>query len=592
MSYNYQKPLINKVLDHLYKKENVVLAACPGAGKTVMAIRVIDKYLKQYPKAKILILTHGQTVLRSQWMERLTFFRDQPDFMECTANAIDSPNINIYVAIPQSYRMILKYLKRVDMVIVDEAHHFYRGSQVNQLLKKLKPRSELLLTGTPSAYLDNPHWKVVGITLQELLMCNVIADPQIELLESKYDISISDYTRDDDLKVNFTIRKDYTEETLESVINKLKSNKGSLAKTMIACSSQIQARIIYESLILKGYRSLLSISDQKTGNDLENLDLFKTDMSYTFLVVVQRGVLGFDFEKLVNVVDFTSSLNVNRIFQLLCRIVRKDRANPHGLKRYLKISAKQIHPLTYYIMSFVVSLSDERYYYSYKGKPELQSLNIPIKTQFIKTVQKDSNICIENVPHLLTFKELNEIDSTLKTTSYTNFATVKQMLNGKVSELDLISIYELLKGFKSRAAFTKAHPKEARWIDYNRRDIYDAQFGKYIAPPLWTFKTAIKAAKRYKTREQFKKNESGAYNYLNQRYKEELHKVIPRSLISKWTLELALKELARAKTRNGLRKGAYEYFRSTGQMELVNRKFPIRAFPDTKMESKIRKPSK
>ena len=40
------------------------------------------------------------------------------------------------------------------------------------------------------------------------------------------------------------------------------------------------------------------------------------------IIVVGRGILGFNFEQLVNVVDMTGSQNIDRIFQLMARVVR------------------------------------------------------------------------------------------------------------------------------------------------------------------------------------------------------------------------------------------------------------------------------
>jgi len=43
---------------------------------------------------------------------------------------------------------------------------------------------------------------------------------------------------------------------------------------------------------------------------------FKEDDDVLILIVVGRGILGFDNPKLVTVIDFTGSRNINRIFRI------------------------------------------------------------------------------------------------------------------------------------------------------------------------------------------------------------------------------------------------------------------------------------
>jgi superfamily II DNA or RNA helicase len=70
MNYNYQKPLVKNVCRDLKESgKTVVLAACPGAGKTHMASEVIDELMDDEGIRSALIFAHGQTILRGQWEE-------------------------------------------------------------------------------------------------------------------------------------------------------------------------------------------------------------------------------------------------------------------------------------------------------------------------------------------------------------------------------------------------------------------------------------------------------------------------------------------------------------------------------------------
>jgi superfamily II DNA or RNA helicase len=61
----YQQKLIQEVKDTLNEKGKCVLGATCGSGKTHITIQIIEDFLVENPDAKVLILTHGRTQLRS-----------------------------------------------------------------------------------------------------------------------------------------------------------------------------------------------------------------------------------------------------------------------------------------------------------------------------------------------------------------------------------------------------------------------------------------------------------------------------------------------------------------------------------------------
>lgn len=71
--YSYQIHSAYKILADCQKpgSEAAVLAASPGSGKTTISHIVISKYLQQHPNAKVLVLTHGQNLLKNQYIESL-----------------------------------------------------------------------------------------------------------------------------------------------------------------------------------------------------------------------------------------------------------------------------------------------------------------------------------------------------------------------------------------------------------------------------------------------------------------------------------------------------------------------------------------
>jgi superfamily II DNA or RNA helicase len=373
--YSYQDALVDRAYHELMLGNPTLLAACPGAGKTRMAIRIADRFKRKSPKSKILILTHGQTLLREQW----------GDVLEKHSSynmAIVTPGIadfeiaraDILVAIPQTLQFIKIDNWSIDLLIVDEAHHWYLSDAVQKgIVEVLKPNHTLLLTGSPSPYVGDPKWSIMGITVQELLEYGVLTDPVIELVESAYHFTMRDYRHNMNLKPDTAMGTDETDKTLDSIlqsmIKKLVSadrispedyawdnswprTLNKLSKTMFVCHTQSQAKDVAAYFDQRGVSYSLSISFENDGMDA--LTKFKTDKDCNVFIVVNRGTIGFDFDKLYNVVDMSATLNVNRLFQMLCRVVRRDMDNPDGKKLFIKVTSPEVKELTHFVMSFVV----------------------------------------------------------------------------------------------------------------------------------------------------------------------------------------------------------------------------------------------
>ena len=65
--YSYQKDLIRVCYQNLMDNKKTVLAASCGAGKTRMSVEIIKKFIHDFPNKRVLILTHGQSLLRTQY---------------------------------------------------------------------------------------------------------------------------------------------------------------------------------------------------------------------------------------------------------------------------------------------------------------------------------------------------------------------------------------------------------------------------------------------------------------------------------------------------------------------------------------------
>jgi superfamily II DNA or RNA helicase len=424
----YQEEVLNKIKDQLANTSKVCLAASCGSGKTNIAIAFIERFLEDNKGAKVLVLTHGQVLLRNQFISRCQ--EVQPSFVP--GEVVKSKDLlsiynthDVIVLIPQSLKN-LSNLPKFDLIVVDEGHQFFfakgkgKGGMVEQIIRKTGVTKQLALTGTPSPYVKN-KWPIISIPMNTLLP-KYIEDVVVELAASSYLVKFEDYDlkkgelKEEKQKSILTMTA--TNQTLDNLLafifkrakmiwrhhptiaNVLINGKPdwivafkNLQKTMIACKSQDQARDVKTYFESKGIKTLISISDDQDAKEAQAaFDKFKSDPNALILIVVGRGVLGFDYSELANVIDMTCSSNIDRIFQLMSRLVRK--SDKVKQKLFLKI-APDLFPhhkgqdYFHHVMVAVLSLTDEYWFTQFNGKNFLQ-LKIP-KVAAIKTGNRKSN---------------------------------------------------------------------------------------------------------------------------------------------------------------------------------------------------------
>jgi superfamily II DNA or RNA helicase len=412
--YQYQTTLLTQI-ESLRQSSPlpIVLAASCGSGKTFMSINFIESFLKQVPTAKVLVLAHGQTILRSQYHANLLDQKPAFTFKEITkGKQLDKyySKKQVFVTLPQTLQRV--DIPHFDLVVVDEAHQRYFAKQVEDIIKAAAPAHQLLLTGTPSPFIarntpTKTEFNILTLPMADLLVNGAITDVLVELASTTYPISGEDYNQEGNLKEDFKFEDLDTVTTLDKLLDKIhkrlksviKNNPtlysamptisdwlsvlSSLEKTMFACHSQEQARQVAAYFNSKGVNTALSTSDDDL--EAEEVDRFVNDKDCQVLIVVGRGVLGFNFESLVNVVDMTGSQNIDRIFQLMARVVRK---HPKGYKKlFFKIVPKTMASYFEHLMTGVLCLTNKIWYEKYNGNNFMQ-LPLPI----VRTVHKLSDI--------------------------------------------------------------------------------------------------------------------------------------------------------------------------------------------------------
>ena len=203
------RPYQQQCSDYSMNSDKCVLALCPNGGKTEISIDVIERYLKLFPKNKVLVLTHSTNVLLNNFYERL----ESMDVSFTYSNLFE-PNASVHLCIPANQH---KLKGKYDFIIVDEAHENYLADRVQKIIEKFKPSKQLMLTGTPSKFIQEGGYDIFAIALDELNE-EYFAKLNVECVASSYNWKKTDYNVDEEVKNNFTYTQEDTNKTMESVV--------------------------------------------------------------------------------------------------------------------------------------------------------------------------------------------------------------------------------------------------------------------------------------------------------------------------------------------------------------------------------------
>lgn len=536
MDYSYQEALVERVIKTLYRNHKAVLAACPGAGKTHMTLEIVKRFLQDKPDAKILILTNGQVLLRNQWHAFLTEkgLRHGIIFSSRLAR-ITLAHHSVVVALPQSLRG--KELPKIDLLIIDEAHHRYLRQEVQAIIDQTKPDYELPITGTPSLFVDRPEYETIGISIEELLPLGVVCDPVVELVQMEYQYGLNNYNPSTmQLRRNLIFDAQSTKEVIQSVFDKLMEKLTSenranpeafnwvtapndwvslakhLKKTLIIANNQRHALDIGEYFAERQIKAIVNIHYLTDG--IAELEQFMTTDAPIMIVVI-RGILGFNYTELMNVIDLSGTLNVNRNFQQLCRVIRPSTENPKQRKLYIKGTNAEMAPLTYMVMSFVIALSTKEYYYQYST--DFTKRTIPVRSGFVYEVgsrftgDKEPRR-LPDLPALLTFTELIK-QKGLGTIAYSSLSTAIASLGDRPKEFMTVKqALVLAKRCRTRRQFAVKHQTANNYLQRVRlMSLLDDIFGPVFR---WTQITVEEKIATCSTITQFKTKYMGAYKWL------------------------------------------------------------------------------
>lgn len=341
VDYSYQNLAKDQVLRNALNPNSLasILAACPGAGKSTISHMVINEYLALHPNSRIVVLTEGQNTLKNQYLEEL---KDANVEINFTYGDFKS-EAQVRVGIPQSINDL--DWDQIDLLIVDEAHRFYLASMVQGIIKSLKPKHQVLMTGSPTEY--NLYNKKVSFFGKKYGIHYIAAE---ELVSKGVFSSVNmDVVRAD--------RKD-AHRSIMAVMADAKAKGDDVSKMMIACPTIAYAKKVADYLKYIGRN--VSLSTSKNDKDDKQIKAFKAGET-DVLIVVGKGVLGFNDKKITYLADLRSSDNLDASYQLFARVLR---THPEDVtKTYVRIGGNE----QVVILHKMKALMDKEIFRGYTG---------------------------------------------------------------------------------------------------------------------------------------------------------------------------------------------------------------------------------
>ena len=545
---DYQIQKINEVAATFKEGKQIpVLAMCPGAGKTVTSLEIIKRFIEKNKNSRVLVLTHGTTVLRNQYYNTMSDPKFKGYFnrlkaISCKLESGTCSNTDrVVITLPQTLRNIDLKPGDFDLIVVDEAHQFYLANSVQNIINTIQPKQQLLLTGTPANLIlendraianeEQPKFNILSVALLSII--DEMAELDIEVAASAYKLSDRDYNQYGEV-LEASVAKSFDNKrqtylTTESFIKSMADYLTVSDKTMIMCKSIKQAAHVEAKLRQLGH-SVIS-SNQATDINNENIAKFKNTNDYRFLIVVGRGILGFDDPKLTGFVDMSGTRNLGRIYQALARVIRKDNDNPDRRKKFIKIAASSSEAeikYTVFLMNTTVGLADETNITRYNGT---NSEIIPV------LVKSEDSVLDIGSDGLSESKERPEPTTTEnRTPTPINFGTM----------IDYKEYLQIL-----------TNPKDARFGIYARTNIKEITRlhtgGKNI---YWTYEKIQTEALKYKTRGEFHKGSKNGYQAARSRnILDEVCSHMKAQAYTNWTKEMVQVEALKYKARGEFKEG-------------------------------------
>jgi len=440
--------------------------------------------------------------------------------------------------------------------VIDEAHQFYFAEMVQKIISTCNPRHVLLMTGTPSPMILR-KMPVYIISMGDLDKKGMMADLRIANVAAPYNINQSDYTQVNELRGDFELKLKPTISALKKVLKVIgdyyevttwKQLSDLTKKGLIACRNQSQALFVAKYLRKEGLGVALSTSDYDV--DSTEIQRFLKKEDCHVLVVVARGVLGFNFPDLSYAIDMTTSQNLDRIYQLMSRVVRKSIKGKD--KIFIKVAPENLIEYFGYVMTATLCLTQKEWLEKYNGKNFLE-MEIP-ETE-ASDERESSGIRGDGLSPRISIDKLgvpiinifNNVFENKGQVSFTNLQKVRNRLTDKKR-----TVFWTLEACKQDA---KKYKTRSEWMK-NSSGYHVARKNKWlkeccahmeVLKGKWTFKACFNDAQKYNTLAEWSKNSTGYSTASYRGWVPECTKHMDKS--RSHTFESCLRSALKCKTK-------------------------------------------
>lgn len=256
--YNYYKPSINFInipslkyilRDYQYNSVECALKSGRGvivlptaAGKTLTIASLIASIEQVRDDYNFLLIVPSIQLIKQTYNDFIEYGIDKNLITKWSGD--DTPDLNCKIVIAGSHILLNQYktyenfLKRVNVVIIDECHGLRKGNKLNNIIKLFNTPNRFGFTGTmPSDKID--QWNIIGkigpILYEEksidLRDNKQIANALIQILEFTYttkpvfsSISLSNPTKVYDEELEFLINSKERNDKISTICNKTDKN--------------------------------------------------------------------------------------------------------------------------------------------------------------------------------------------------------------------------------------------------------------------------------------------------------------------------------------------------------------------------------
>lgn len=347
--YSYQPKAAKAVLNMALSQKYIasILAAAPGAGKSTIAIHILNEFFQRFPNNRVVILTHNQNILKDQMIDNF----ENPNVKVQFSFGPFGGGSQVEVGIPSNTSQISDF----DLLIVDEAHQYYWESMVDAIVDEFKPKYQILMTGSPSYFIR--YNKAVDKSRKNVKKFGMYFIAANELIDKQVFSPIDlDVVRFEGGKLI---------DKIKAVFKKARNQRYNMTKVMWACRDIQQAKAV--AYYLKNeFNRKVYISTSENDSNNEQIQMFK-ESSNSVLIVVNKGILGFSDNSITALVDFKCSKDLDTRNQFFARGLRRHK---EGLRKaYLSVSDTKNWNREGQIIHQMVSLMDREVFMNYDGKP-------------------------------------------------------------------------------------------------------------------------------------------------------------------------------------------------------------------------------